>query len=85
MLWWWSCRRHKGENKNTGWIKDKYFPKVGNRKWTFADKPDHALFYASTMRCDMKGYVKVKGDASPFDSSLSEYWLGRHGKIPQGA
>jgi len=85
MLWWWARRRHKNENKSTGWVKDKYFPKVGSRKWTFADKPDHALFYAATMRCDMRSYVKVKGDASPFDPSLNEYWLKRHGKVPQEA
>lgn len=85
MLWWWSRRRHKKENKSTGWVKDKYFLRIGNREWTFADKPDHALFHASAMKCDMKSYIKVKGDASPFDPSLKEYWLKRHGKIPQEA
>ena len=85
MLWWWARRRHKKENKSTGWVKDKYFHVVGNRKWTFADKPDHALFYASAMKCSMRSYAKVKGDASPFDPSLNDYWWNRHGKIPQEA
>jgi RNA-directed DNA polymerase len=82
MLWWWSCRRHKGENKKLSWLKDKYFPRVGTWKWTFADKLDHALFCTSLVKCDMKRYVKVKGDASPFDPSLNQYWLKRHGILP---
>jgi len=85
MLWWWSRRRHNSEGKNTGWVKDKYFPRIGGRKWTFADKPDHALFYASAMQGDMRSYTKVRGDASPYDQSLEEYWRKRHGKIPQEA
>ena len=83
MLWWWARRRHKPENKGAKWVKDKYFPRIGSRKWTFADKPTHPLFYASTMRCDMREYRKVKGEASPFDPALEKYWSERHGEIPQ--
>jgi RNA-directed DNA polymerase len=83
MLWHWSFRRHRKENKGKVWVKRKYFPRLRNREWTFADKPGHVLFYTSTMKCGMRGYIKVKGDASPFDPSLRKYWLKRHGKIPQ--
>jgi RNA-directed DNA polymerase len=85
MLWRWSRRRHKNENKNADWVKNKYFRKVDNREWIFADKPDHTLFSASTITCDLVSYAKVKGNASPFDPSLNESWLKRYGKIPQEA
>lgn len=85
MLWHWSRRRHKKENKGKVWVKKKYFPRIGNREWIFADKPDHALFYTADMKCSMRSYIKVKGDANPFDATLNDYWLKRHGKIPQEA
>jgi RNA-directed DNA polymerase len=33
-LWRWSKRRHP--NKNTEWVKEKYFHSVGDRNWVFA-------------------------------------------------
>lgn len=85
MLWWWSQRRHDAENKNVAWVKGRYFIRIGNRGWIFADKSSHALYITTSQKCDMKSYIKVKGDASPYDPSLNEYWLKRHGKIPQEA
>lgn len=85
MLWRWCVRRHKQENKGKKWVMKRYFRHVGNRKWTFADTADHALFLASSMKCNVRDYAKVKGDASPFDPSLQDYWRKRHGKIPQEA
>lgn len=85
MLWWWCMRRHKKENKGKQWVKEKYFRCIGTRNWVFADADDHQLFYASYLKVNARGYIKVKGRNSPMDPDLHDYWLKRHGKIPQYA
>lgn len=85
MLWWWCMRRHKKENKGKQWVKRKYFRCIGTRNWVFADSDDHQLFYASYLIVNSRGYNKVKGRNSPMDPDLHDYWLKRHGKIPQYA
>ncbi|NMC08379.1 MAG: group II intron reverse transcriptase/maturase [Candidatus Lokiarchaeota archaeon] len=77
MLWQWCRRRHEREGKGARWIVSKYFRRVRTRYWTFADAPEHALFYAGDMKLSMFRYVKVKGEASPFDPELNEYWFKR--------
>ncbi len=77
MLWHWCKRRHN--DKNVQWVKDKYFLKSGKRDWIFADKPEHTLYI--TARTHIRQYVKVKGNASPFDAGLEEYWNGRRGRM----
>lgn len=77
MLWRWCRRRHPG--KSLAWIKENYFPQVGRVRWAFADKPGHTLFRSSTVRCGMRKYTMVRGTASPFDPTLQEYWVNRHG------
>jgi RNA-directed DNA polymerase len=78
MLWQWCKRRHTREGKGARWIAAKYFRKVGTRRWTFADAPDHPLYYASEIPLSKIRYVKVKEDASPYDPELTEYWSKRH-------
>ena len=66
--------------------KKKYWTTIGNNKWTFAtrkgdEKPlrllKHIEFGSSSTE-----YVKVKGDASPFDGRLI-YWSTRMGRSPE--
>ncbi|MEG4447166.1 group II intron reverse transcriptase/maturase, partial [Microcoleus sp. AT9_B5] len=83
-LWRWAKRRHP--NKNTLWVRKRYFKTINFNKWTFATtindrrgKEKNLILYpiAST---PIERHVKVKGEASPDDPSLREYWEKRHQK-----
>ena len=84
-LWRWAKRRHP--NKNTTWIRKAYFKTMKGNKWTFAcnvrDRLDkeiitslYPIAYTSIER-----HVKVKGEASPDDASLKEYWDKRNQQL----
>jgi RNA-directed DNA polymerase len=83
-LWSWAKRRHP--NKNSKWIRKRYFKTFKGDKWTFATTTSdrrgkemdlilYPIAYTSIER-----HVKVKGEASPDDPSLREYWEKRHQK-----
>jgi RNA-directed DNA polymerase len=84
-LWRWAKRRHP--MKGARWVKDKYFPRVGNRNWTFATKNPRtgpqaqdevqyrALVYASDTK--IRRHVKVRADANPFDPADEFYFEER--------
>jgi RNA-directed DNA polymerase len=82
-LWRWARRRHL--NKPRRWVKEKYFPSIGNRRWTFCGeaigrkgKPYRAkLFYASEMA--IKRHVKIRGQANPYDPDWELYFEHRLG------
>jgi RNA-directed DNA polymerase len=82
-LWRWARRRHP--NKSRRWVKEKYFPRVGNRHWTFCGeaidregKPYRVkLFYASELA--IKRHVKIKGEANPYDPTWEIYFEHRLG------
>ena len=84
-LWRWAKRRHP--NKNTKWIRKAYFKTIDSNKWTFAcdvsDRSEKEIILslypiAST---SIKRHIKVKGEASPDDLSLKEYWDKRNRKL----
>lgn len=83
-LWLWANCRHP--NKSTNWVKEKYFHPNKNRKWVFACKGKDRtgadkqveLFYMPSV--PIERHVKVKGNSSPDDSSLKEYWESRQKK-----
>jgi RNA-directed DNA polymerase len=82
-LWRWAKRRHP--NKNTKWVRKRYFHTIDDVKWTFACQSEKrgkktmlALYPVS--KVSIERHVKVKGDASPDDPSLREYWDKRHQK-----
>ena len=83
-LWRWAKRRHP--NKNTVWIKAKYFKTSGFRHWVFAaEKEDGAhskgkpfvvtLFRASDV--PIKRHIQIKGEANPFDPKFDSYFEER--------
>lgn len=82
-LWRWARRRHP--NKPRHWVKNKYFPCVGQRHWTFCGetigregKPYRVkLFYASEVA--IKRHIKIKGAANPYDPNWEEYFEHRLG------
>ncbi len=80
-LWKWVKRRHPHKNKE--WVIGKYFRQIGNVKWNFASeiitredkKRVISIFQLSSI--PIKRHVKIKGKASPDDSTLKEYWEKR--------
>ncbi len=80
-LYKWGIKRHR--KKGRKWVKNKYFHSIGEENWVFAVKTQNSL-----MRLYLHGkttigkYVKVKGDASPYDGNLI-YWSSRQGKHPE--
>jgi RNA-directed DNA polymerase len=85
-LWRWATRRHP--NKSEGWVKAKYFHRLKGRDWTFmcngtgrkGKKKTYILFDISST--PIVRHIKVKGNASPDDPYLKEYWENR--RIKEG-
>jgi RNA-directed DNA polymerase len=84
-LWRWAKRRHP--NKNSKWVRKRYFKAIKGNQWVFActtsnrrGKDKELILYpiAST---PIERHIKVKGDASPDDPLLKEYWKKRHQKL----
>ncbi|MBD2458366.1 group II intron reverse transcriptase/maturase [Nostoc sp. FACHB-87] len=78
----WAKGRHR--NKGQKWINQRYWQSIGDDNWVFATSPQGSnpvrlLKHSATK---IKDYVKVKGEASPYDGNLI-YWSKRKGKYPQ--
>lgn len=84
-LWRWAKRRHP--NKGKKWVKNRYFKTVNGKQWVFAcltskrfQSEEHLYTLYSIVNTPIVRHIKVKGVASPDDSSLKEYWEKRHRK-----
>lgn len=84
-LWSWAKRRHP--NKNAKWVQKRYFKTINGNKWTFActstdkrQRKETELTLYPIAYTPIERHVKVKGEASPDDPSLKEYWEKRHQK-----
>ena len=83
-LWRWAKRRHP--SKNTKWVRKRYFKTVNGNKWAFACNTsdrrgkDKELVLYQIAYTPIERHIKVKGNASPDDPSLREYWELRHQK-----
>ncbi|WP_415885411.1 group II intron reverse transcriptase/maturase [Neptuniibacter sp. QD37_6] len=77
MLWQWCRRRHLNRRKR--WVKEKYFPVVGKRKWSFSvvypSGKRATLLYA--MDTPIKRHTKIKAEANPYDPSYETYFEQR--------
>ncbi|MBR8841104.1 MAG: group II intron reverse transcriptase/maturase [Stigonema ocellatum SAG 48.90 = DSM 106950] len=84
-LWRWAKRRHP--NKNSRWVRKRYFKTIKGNRWVFAcitsDRrgQDKELALYQIAYTPIERHIKVKGDASPDDPSLKEYWEKRHQKF----
>ncbi len=84
-LWRWAKRRHP--NKNTTWVRKRYFKTVKGNQWSFActtrdrRSKDKELVLYQIASTPIERHIKVKGNASPDNSSLKEYWKKRHQKL----
>jgi RNA-directed DNA polymerase len=83
-LWRWANRNHP--NKNTKWVWKRYFKTIKGNKWTFATTASDRrgnkkqLILYPIAYTPIERHVKVKGEASPDDPSIKEYWEKRHQK-----
>jgi RNA-directed DNA polymerase len=84
-LWRWAKRRHP--NKSSKWVRKRYFKTIKGNQWTFActtiDRKgkDKELVLYQISSTPIERHIKVKGDASPDDPALREYWYKRHQKL----
>jgi RNA-directed DNA polymerase len=84
-LWQWGKRRHP--HKPNRWIRRRYFKTIKGNSWIFATttsdrrgkEKELTLFHIPNV--PIQRHIKVKGNASPDDSSLKEYWKKRHQNI----
>jgi RNA-directed DNA polymerase len=83
-LWRWAKRRHP--KKNTTWVQKRYFKTINGNKWTFATSTsdrrgkEKDLILYPIAHTPIERHIKVKGESSPDDPSLKEYWKKRHQK-----
>lgn len=82
-IWRWCLRRHL--NKSKAWVARKYFRILNNRAWTFATttltrKREQTISLYRLSSLPIQRHVKVKGNASPDDPQLAQYWHDRQSK-----
>lgn len=82
-LWKWCQRRHPQKSKK--WVKDRYFHSIKNNQWTFACRSERrrketTITLYPIAKTPIERHIKVRGNASPDDPSLEEYWEKRHQK-----
>jgi RNA-directed DNA polymerase len=84
-IWKWCCRRHSSKSKN--WIMQRYFRRMGNRKWTFiADsgeqfpdgEPKWDLLF-SVSDTAIRRHTKIQSEANAFDPVWESYFEERTG------
>ena len=84
MLWRWAVRRHP--NRETRWVKDKYFKSKGLRNWVFAatekeeDGAQREFTLLQESATPIQRHVKIKADANPHDPQWEQYFESRWDK-----
>jgi RNA-directed DNA polymerase len=80
-IWQWAKRRHP--NKSSQWIKEKYFPSRGGRKWVFCGEIEGKDGQTRTIQLihlptiPIKRHIKIKGAANPYDPAWETYFEQR--------
>jgi RNA-directed DNA polymerase len=80
-LWRWAVRRHP--HKSAKWVKQRYFQHPKRSEWIFACDTQSRQGQESVLTLFNIGstpivrHIKVRGNASPDDPSLKEYWQTR--------
>jgi RNA-directed DNA polymerase len=80
LLWRWAKRRHP--NKNAVWIRKRYFHRIGNYKWVFAQGfGSHVLFVGVKIyraaSVPIKRHIKIRSYANPYDAKDADYFVQR--------
>jgi RNA-directed DNA polymerase len=84
LLWKWAKRRHP--NKSAAWIRRRYFHRIGNYNWVFAQGVGGQnlfmgvkLFRATSVAINR--HIKVRSDANPYDSRWLDYFTQRQRRL----
>jgi RNA-directed DNA polymerase len=77
----WAKHRHR--NKGNKWLANKYWKTVNGNNWVFATRNgENSIRLINHSSIEISDdYVKVKGEASPYDGNLV-YWSTRMGESP---
>lgn len=80
-LWRWAKRRHS--NKNSGWVRERYFKIKGTRSWVFAcEESSKDRKVLTRLRCasdtKIKRHILIRDDANPFDPKWQDYFDKRN-------
>ncbi len=87
QLWRWCLRRHP--KKTATWVKRKYFTCRKGQDWVFfgsePTKTGHKVLYLTqTHMIPITRHIKVKGNASPDNPDLKDYWEKRRYAMVRG-
>jgi RNA-directed DNA polymerase len=82
----WRMLKRKHPKKNTSWIRDKYYMKIGLRSWCFFCKAKtlkgiklYTLIKASDTK--IRRHIKIRGKATPFDEDFESYFTIRENNL----
>jgi len=79
----WNWAKHRHPNKMGQWIANKYWQTIDGDNWVFAIRQEgtNPMRLLKHSRTPIVSYVKVKGEASPYDGNLI-YWSKRKSEHP---
>jgi RNA-directed DNA polymerase len=82
----WKKLKKKHGNKSISWIRDKYFTRIGLRRWCFFCKVKtekgtklYTLIKASDIK--IRRHIKIKGRATPYSSNFDDYFTERENRL----
>jgi RNA-directed DNA polymerase len=82
-LWRWAKRRHP--QKSRTWIRKRYFHSIDSLSWVFAVDTGERLVTGETIwlrlvrtaRIPIQRFIKIRGEANPFDPEWDDYFEER--------
>ena len=82
-LWSWAKRRHP--NKNSGWIKKRYYRNRELRQWVFSTRirgKDGETYLDLVLASDVRivRHTKIQSAATPYDPEYSKYFAQREAR-----
>jgi RNA-directed DNA polymerase len=75
----WARRRHS--DKTGRWITDRYFPHHQGERWRFTDPATGQQLLRVQEAVKPQRYLKIKGEANPFDPAWEVYFQQRDRKL----
>ena len=82
----WRMLKRKHSNKNSSWIRNKYFTRIGSRNWCFFCKAKtkqgtklYTLVNASHTK--IRRHIKIRNRATPFDDNFDDYFIERENRL----
>lgn len=85
----WQMLKQKHPDKNTTWIRGKYFTSIGSRNWCFfckvkTKKGENKLYtLAKAADITIRRHTKIRGKATPYDDDFTDYFTERENRSKQ--